>query len=305
MNCGVVDVGSNTIRLSIYRVEAGGFRLLLNKKEMAGLAGYVEHGAISRAGMEVACRALQDFRALLDNFDIENMYSFATASLRNISNTEEALDYIEERIGLRVDVLSGADEAKLSFYGAAHAGGQSRGLLADIGGGSTELVAYRDGEISSGCSLPLGSLSLYSRFVDDLFPDKDSRRKMEHYVETELQKAKTKGLTCKHLTGVGGTIRAAGKLYNALSGEDPSNTHLPAEGVHELYKHLRKGEKTELRQFLRTCPERVHTILPGLCILSIILSAYRVESITVSSAGVREGYLLERVIKERRDEDAS
>lgn len=164
MKCGIVDVGSNTIRLSIYHWEGQTFKLLMNKKEMAGLAGYIKNGVLSDSGILVACRVLAGFKALLRNFDIDQLYVFGTASLRNIVNTEEALETIQAVTDLQVEVLTGAEEAAFSFQGATVGGGAPGcGLLADIGGGSTELVAYRDNAITSGCSLPMGSLSLFTR----------------------------------------------------------------------------------------------------------------------------------------------
>ena len=296
MKCGVVDVGSNTIRLSIYRCEGTHIKLLLNKKEMAGLAGYIKDGALSDSGVLVACRVLSGFKALLDNFDIRDIYVFGTASLRNIANTEEALGTIREVTGLTVDVLTGAEEARLSFLGAAMGGGASSGLLADIGGGSVELVSYADGEVVSGCSLPMGSLSLYSKYVEGLFPTQEETRRIRSFAAEELEKARTPGGTCRHLVGVGGTIRAAAKLCNDLAGADPDNRVIPVEELRDLYKGLKKGDKDTLRQILRSVPDRVHTILPGLIILNTVLKAYEVETVSVSTCGVREGYLLDRVI---------
>lgn len=297
MKCGIVDVGSNTIRLSIYHWEGQNFKLLMNKKEMAGLAGYIKNGLLSDSGILVACRVLAGFKALLRNFDIADLYVFGTASLRNIVNTEEALETIEAVTGVKVEVLSGADEAAFSFLGATVGGGApGSGLLADVGGGSTELVAYRDGTITSGCSLPMGSLSLFTKHVAGLFPTKEERRAIRAQVREELEKAKTAGLRCSHLTGVGGTFRAAAKLCNDLSGADPDNRIIPAEEIHSLYKDLKKGDQGTLRQILRSVPDRVHTILPGLVILKSILDAYQVSTVSVSACGVREGYLLRRVM---------
>ena len=121
--CGIVDVGSNTIRLSIYQWEGRNFKLLMNKKEMAGLAGYIKNGVLSDSGILVACRVLSGFKALLANFSIDRLYVFGTASLRNIVNTEEAVDTIQAVTGLGVEVLSGADEAAFSFLGATVGGG--------------------------------------------------------------------------------------------------------------------------------------------------------------------------------------
>ena len=295
--CGIVDVGSNTIRLSIYQWEGRNFKLLMNKKEMAGLAGYIKNGVLSDSGILVACRVLAGFKALLANFSIDRLYVFGTASLRNIVNTEEALDTIQAVTGLKVEVLSGADEAAFSFLGATVGGGApDSGLLADVGGGSTELVAYQNGCISWGCSLPMGSLSLFTKYVSGLFPSKEERKAIKAQVKEELGKAHAAGLTCTHLTGVGGTFRAAAKLCNDLSGADPDNRLIPAGEIHQLYKDLKKGDQSTLRQILRSVPDRVHTILPGLAILTGILNAYQVETVSVSACGVREGYLLQRVI---------
>ena len=298
MKCGIVDVGSNTIRLSIYHWEGQKFKLLMNKKEMAGLAGYIKNGLLSDSGILVACRVLAGFKALLRNFDIANLYVFGTASLRNIVNTEEALETIEAVTGIKVEVLSGADEAAFSFLGATVGGGApGSGMLADVGGGSTELVAYQDGAITSGCSLPMGSLSLFTKHVSGLFPTKEERKAIRSDVKEELERAKTAGLRCKHLTGEGGTFRAAAKLCNDLSGADPDNRIIPAGEIHALYKGLKKGDQDTLRQILRSVPDRVHTILPGLAILTAILDAYEVSTVSVSACGVREGYLLRRVME--------
>lgn len=298
MKCGIVDVGSNTIRLSIYHWEDGRFKLLMNKKEMAGLAGYIKEGVLSDSGILVACRVLAGFKALLENFEIRDLYVFGTASLRNIVNTEEALDTIRAVTGVQVEVLSGADEAAFSFLGATVGGGApTAGLLADIGGGSTELVAYEGGAITSGCSLPMGSLSLFTQYVSGLFPTREERHAIRDQVEAELERARTAGVRCAHLTGVGGTIRAAAKLCNDLSGADPDNRIIPAGEIRDLYKSLKKGDRATLRQILRSVPDRVHTILPGLAILNAVLKSYEVETVSVSACGVREGYLLKRVME--------
>ena len=297
MKCGIVDLGSNTIRLSIYHWEGRQFKLLMNKKEMAGLAGYIKDGVLSDRGILVACQVLAGFKALLENFDIRDIHVFATASLRNIVNTEDAVDTVRSVTGLPVEVVSGSDEAAFSFLGATVGGGApATGLLADIGGGSTELVSYENGVITSGCSLPMGSLSLFTKHVSGLFPTRDERRAMRDEVEAELERAKTAGVHSTHLTGVGGTIRAAAKLCNDLSGADQNNRSIPAEEIRALYKDLKKGDQATLRQILRIVPDRVHTILPGLAILNAVLKSYEVKTVLVSTCGVREGYLLQRVM---------
>ena len=297
MICGIVDLGSNTIRLSIYHWEGQDFRLLLNKKTMAGLAGYVQGGVLSDSGILVACRTLSSYRALLDNFQVSKMHVFATASLRNISNTGEAVETIRDVTGIPVEVLSGDEEAALSFKGAVLPGGVSTGLLADIGGGSFELVSYEDMSITSACSLPVGSLSLYTRFVNGLFPTPEERKAMRAYVEEQLDRARTSGVRRSRLCGVGGTIRALNKLSVDVFHKPPESRSMTAEELRELYKLLKKDGRDTLRQILHAAPDRVHTLVPGLVILNTVIKAYGVEQVTASSSGVREGYLMDRVMK--------
>ena len=297
MICGIVDLGSNTIRLSIYHWEGQDFRLLLNKKTIAGLAGYVQGGVLSDSGILVACRTLSSYRALLDNFQVSKMHVFATASLRNISNTGEAVETIRDVTGIPVEVLSGDAEAALSFKGAVLPGGVSTGLLADIGGGSFELVSYEDMSITSACSLPVGSLSLYTRFVNGLFPTPEERKAMRAYVEEQLDRARTAGVRRSRLCGVGGTIRALNKLSVDVFHKPPESRSMTSEELRELYKLLKKDGRDTLRQILHAAPDRVHTLVPGLVILNTVIKAYGVEQVTASASGVREGYLMDRVMK--------
>ena len=107
MICGIVDLGSNTIRLSIYQCEDGRAQLLMNRKVTAGLADYVVDGEMSPQGIRVACDVLEEYRTLMDNLRFPRLRVFATASLRNVSNTAEAVTQIQETTGLSVVVLSG------------------------------------------------------------------------------------------------------------------------------------------------------------------------------------------------------
>ena len=287
MLCGIVDLGSNTIRLSIYHCDKDQFRLLMHKKTMAGLAGYVQEGVLSDSGILVACRTLAGYRALLDNFNVSHLHVFATASLRNIFNTAEAVEAIRDVTGIQVEVLSGDEEAALSFRGAVLPGGVSTGVLADIGGGSFELVRYEDMTITSACSLPVGSL----------FPTADECRRMRHFVHEQLEKAGASQIQRKHLCGVGGTVRAVAKLCNDVYGRDPELRTMSAQELKDLYKLLKKGGRDTLRQLLRSAPDRVHTLLPGLIILNAIVKTCGVETVVASAAGVREGYLMDHVLK--------
>ena len=179
---GIVDIGSNTMRLVIYKVEGGKPRVLLNKKEMAELASFIQDGMMVADGINRACYILDSFNLLAKDLGVNNLHVFATASLRNISNSQAAVSEIEDRTGLAINLLSGAQEAEYDFVGAARTIDLKSGLLVDIGGGSTELVMYNNMQIQNSISLPIGSLSMYTKFVKHLFPTKKERKKIEECV---------------------------------------------------------------------------------------------------------------------------
>ena len=295
---GIADVGSNTVRLSIYKCEGGEIRLLMNRKVMAGLAGYVRHGALTPEGIEVACQTLQGYRSLMDNLELPDLRVFATASLRNISNTEEAVGAVMAATGLRVDVLSGREEAELSFRGAIQNAGLYTGLLVDLGGGSTELVSYRNRAIQTACSLSVGSLSLFSKYVAKLHPTKEERRAIRRAVEEQLEQFVPQHPPARHICGVGGTVRAACKVANAMFDRPAGDRSLDRDELKEMLQRLKKPGRDELRLLLKTVPDRIHTIIPGLLALDTIAKAYGAQTITASACGVREGYLLARVLEE-------
>lgn len=296
MICGLVDLGSNTIRLSIYQCENGQGRLLMNRKVMAGLADYVEAGALTAQGIQVACSAVEEYKQLMKNLNFHHLHVFATASLRNVSNTEDAAGRIQAVTGLPVDVLSGTEEARLSFLGAVEAGPES-GLLIDLGGGSTELVRYEGREILSSCSLSLGSLSLFSRNVSALHPTKQERKAIRAQVKEQLERHVPTPPSVAHGCGVGGTARAACKVANCLFDRPRDCRVLTAQELKQMLKRLKNPSRSDLHLLLKAAPDRIHTIIPGLLALDTIARVYGLEDITVSPSGVREGYLQEKILK--------
>ena len=111
----IVDVGSNTIRMNVYDIRDDKLRLLFSKKATAGLASYVKDKRMSAAGVDRVVEVLEDFQETLANLNIPEMHVCATASLRNVENSSEAVAEIERRTGVHVQVLSGREEAEDSL----------------------------------------------------------------------------------------------------------------------------------------------------------------------------------------------
>ena len=174
MKQAIIDIGSNSIRLTLYETEGEHFKTLFREKIMAGLAGYVENRTLSAAGIECACSALLNFQSILQTLKIDHICVFATASLRNISNTGQARSIIRSVTGYDVEILSGEEEALLGYTGAMQELHLASGAFLDIGGASTEIVTFHDGTPVDFTSFPIGSLSLYRRCVKKILPGASS-----------------------------------------------------------------------------------------------------------------------------------
>lgn len=218
----IIDVGSNTVRMNIYKLERGQLSLVMGKKESVGLASYVKNGQMLPEGVNRACEVLAEFRMILQDLGITDYHVFATAALRNAVNSRAAVAEIMERTGIKIEVISGETEAELDFIGASHAVEVTDGLLVDIGGASTELVVYAGGEIKKKVSLPIGSLNTYDRYVTNLLPSRTERKAIRQMV-LNLLKQDTDLYEGEYIIvcGVGGTIRAGSRAYRA-AGDDHS-----------------------------------------------------------------------------------
>lgn len=291
---GVIDIGSNTIRLSIYQVVNQELRQMFNKKNVTGLAGYIDPtGYMSERGIEKAIQVLHEFKQLLKELALQEVFVFATASLRNIKNTEEVLTILQEKSGFAIRILSGKEEALFDYYGAVQTSIADEGILVDIGGGSTELVIYSGRKAVVAESIPIGSLNMYGRFVSELIPSKDEIKKIRKATKQALDTVLLPQdlISTAILCGVGGTLRSACKLNNDLFHEPVENRQFPEERIEMMLKMLSDGKKNSLTKILQVVPERIHTVLPGMAILDTMLKYYHVETININDYGVREGYL--------------
>ena len=297
MKQAIIDIGSNSIRLTLYEIENSSFKILFREKIMAGLAGYVENGALSAEGVECACAGLLTFRSILQTLHIEHISVFATASLRNISNTQQALGIIRAATGYSVEVLSGESEALLGYAGAMQELHLRSGAFLDIGGASTEIVTFDEEKPVDLASFPIGSLSLYRRCVKRILPGQGSLKRLQQEIDKTIQPGHAALAERPLLVGVGGTARAAFKLaqhYYKIS----SDCHTITAGqLNGLCSFLCSGKKEASDLILRLEAERIHTLVPGVLILQHIFQLFGAQQLIISKYGVREGYLCKKILQ--------
>ena len=299
MAYAVIDLGSNSIRLSVYECKDDQIYKVFSRKEVAGLAGYISKGVLGEAGLMKAGAVIKDFKNIALRFTgLSDIHLVAAASLRNIHNRDEAVGMIARETSLSPYVLEGEEEAALSFVGASHYIGCESGLMMDIGGASTELVLVDNFKTTQLVSLPIGCLNLSVNFVKKVIPTEAESKKIRAAIKDQLSAVgwDTHNSKSPVLLGAGGTVRAALKLARGLCGAPPESQVFSAACVNDISERLRKAEDGIYMKLYQIIPERLMTISTGLAILQQVIGKFGCETISVSEFGVREGYLIERVL---------
>ena len=205
---GIVDIGSNSVRLNVYRCD-NDIRVVFSKKDNLGLVFYVKKGKLTDKGIEKLITVLKNIKKDFDYLNIESYRFFSTASLRNIENNAEVIQIIKDKVNIDIDLLSGEEEGELSFCGSISTIKKDNGILIDLGGGSVEIVIFKNKKIEKEYSIPVGSLKMYKDYVSDMIPNENECNLIKERIFSELEKI---GVSNEEkipfMCGVGGSIRA-------------------------------------------------------------------------------------------------
>lgn len=297
----MIDIGSNTIRMAIYEIEGDRVEMQMKRKNAVGLASYVKDGVLQRAGIDKVVDIISDYRNFLEELGIHSVTAFTTAAIRNSMNGADAVREISYRTRTNINIMSGDDEATFDFIGATHNLIEEKGLLVDIGGGSTEIVYFNNREIQIKVSLPIGSLAFHTRYTGKhVLPSESECAEMYAEAEATVSAIKEfKFVSHAQICGIGGTFKGAMALYNAMYGLTKKNMRMEVRRLRDILKRfLRDNELIVPDKILlmRTVPERMHTFMPGLIIADVLAKRFGTSTIIYSDSGVREGYIYSKLM---------
>ncbi len=309
-----VDIGSNTLRLLIARVEPGERLVpLAAARRMTRLGeGMGKEAVLRPLAIDRAMEALGEFHRQIVFHRPDLVTVVATSAVREAGNRDEFLRRVKAESGLEVDVLSGQEEARRTLLGAwwglQHAGvdGQTACLLIDIGGGSTEYVLGRDGTVDGWDSTPLGVVRLTERFLRHDPPSAAEIEALRRYIESELEATANRigpiPAAC-HVAGTAGTVTTLGALLQKLDRYDPlvvNGMRLPAKAVDEWVARLIGMTTTQRRAWPLMEAGRAELIVAGGVVLQSSLRRWQLDGLLVSDWGLKEGIILEAVRRQNR-----
>ena len=296
-----IDIGSNSIRQVVADVSpTGAIRVVDEMRAQPRLgAGLDASGAIAPEAMRRALEALGRMAQLARQLGARRVETVATSAVRDASNGQEFAARVKRETGLRLRLLSGEEEARLSFQSAmAHFDlGAGRAAVMDIGGGSLELTLSADGLIERLLSYPYGAI----RLTDQLLADGAGRRgvrRLRRLVADSLR-AELPGRNWRgaQLIGSGGTFTSLAGIYLARHGlqraQTVHGTRVPRQELEHILDALQEMTPAERVAVPGLSPARADIIVAGLAVAAEVVAQLHARDVTVSAHGIREGLLLE------------
>jgi exopolyphosphatase/guanosine-5'-triphosphate,3'-diphosphate pyrophosphatase len=294
---GIIDIGSNSVRFVAYGGAARVPSVLFNEKVMAALGrGVARDGRLAEDAMELTLRSLARFRQLGKEMRLKKLHTVATAAVRDASNGANFLKRVVE-VGLKPRLLSGEEEAELSGLGVVSAIPRANGIVADLGGGSLELIGVARGAAGEGMSLPLGALRVGAD------PDRVAIGKV---IRQGMKASRLKSAHGQSLFLVGGSFRALALLDMRTMGHPLPIIHhhaIARQRLPDLRAILGALGHDEVKSFTNISSSRVPTLPAALTILEAMVDELDPRRIVVSAFGRREGLLYRDLDTMTRDED--
>ncbi|RTL53016.1 MAG: exopolyphosphatase [Bradyrhizobiaceae bacterium] len=299
----VIDIGSNSVRLVVYEGLTRSLAPIFNEKVLCGLGREVQStGLLGEKEVETALGALRRFRALIRVMKVGHVYAIATAACRDAKNGPEFIAKAQRLTGCKIEILSGAREAKLSALGVISGVHKPDGIVGDLGGGSLELIDVHGHRVRAGVTLPLGGLALQDA-------SQKSLKKAERIVKDEISAVSTqlKGGAGRTFYAVGGTWRAFARIHIIQSGYPLRVMHgysIPAADALDFARRVRRLVATNSLADIETVTEARRPLLGyAALVMENIITTAKPTEVVFSTYGVREGLLFEMLPEREQIQD--
>ncbi|GFP42619.1 exopolyphosphatase / guanosine-5'-triphosphate,3'-diphosphate pyrophosphatase [Candidatus Hakubella thermalkaliphila] len=299
---GALDLGTNSTRLLIAEVENG---RTLTRKRLTRITrlgkGVDKHRFISEPAMKRTARALSRYKELMTEYGVGRYRAVATSAVRDAANRDWFIQKIYESSGVKVDIISGQEEAQLSFLGATSEMGERLEdgiLVVDVGGGSTEFILGDEGGIRLSASKDVGCVRMSERFLKSDPPTgEEIARMMEHITGTlkdVVQRAKAIGFNL--MMGTAGTITNLSAINMGLPKYDPDKIHLSRlsrEEIRKIFYRLVSLPIAQRKKVVGLEKKRADVMVGGTEVVLAIMEMLGMDELVVSEKDILDGIALE------------
>lgn len=280
---GIIDIGSNTIRLVTYENGKKNSNISVNSEILKD----TENNRLTKIGTQKLCFAIKKLKDTTGEIPLS---AFATFAFRELENREEVKNIILQETGVSVEILSGKDEAECDFAALKNEIGENEsGIGVDLGGGSAQIFSFQDGNLKFCESYAIGCKKIKESFVKGVFPTVLEEKKIEDYIENVFlgfDKSSEK------LYIMGGTAKTAAKMYSFLKGEEIEEIFV--ENLPQLIRFIEEAPEELMKNVLKA---RYDNIVVGIIIMETIAKRCGAKVIHIKKCSVRDGYIINRDIK--------
>ena len=292
-----VDIGSNSVRLKIARLQAGRLHPLYEDREVTRLGeGVFRSGFLTPESMAETIKVLRRFHRSAQQIGIDSVRVVATSALRDARNSQAFQEWVRSATGWRVEIISGMEEARLIHLGLVSIARVDRAttLMIDLGGGSCELTVTRDGHIRDAVSLPLGAVRLTDEFLRHDPSRKGELKRLGGFVAREVNRIANRigSARVKNVIATSGTAAALATAAAHLSRRKTRNRHLVTRvEMARLTKRLARLPVAERREIQGIGPRRAEIIVAGATVYRELLDRLHLTGFRYSPLGLRDGIL--------------
>lgn len=294
----VIDIGSNSGRVMVFRPEAGGhLHVLAGSRAALRLARDLDKtGRIRPEALARAYQALRDFRAIALGSGVRRIEAAGTSAIRDAANGPPFIKQVRRELGITIRTLSGLEEARYGFLGAVGGLPVDHGVFFDLGGGSLQVGRFRGRRLLGALSVPLGSLRVSDAFLKSDPPAAREIRRLKQHVRETLREAGLKALAAdEQLVGTGGSLRNLAKVDQRAQGYPIARLHgyeLRLQRLQDVVATLAAARQKKRARVAGLNADRRDSVVGGGLVIATLMEVLRADRVLVAGQGVREGLAL-------------
>lgn len=295
----IIDIGSNTIRLVIYKKTKNKFyKEVENIKAVARLRKYLnDEKVLSYEGVKKCLTILKGFKEIIDFNGVNEIKCVATATIRQAVNKSDVLKKVREELGFDIQILSEEEEAYLGFLAVVNTTAVKDGVTIDIGGGSTEITFYQNKTLVHSHSFPFGVVSLKETFMSGNKMRSEDRVALQNMLLAAFDTIpwlKNKQLP---IVAIGGSARNIAQVHQHMKSYPLAGIHqydMSPRDLNDILRMMVSMDVTEIEKLEGLSKDRADLILPALEVFDMLCSYVQATRFIFSKRGLREGILYEK-----------
>ena len=299
-NIALIDIGSNSIRLVIFKIdERGYYKEIQNLKVVARLSSYIdENGYLTNDGISKLLQSLKYFQEVTRTYEISKIKCVATAAIRQAKNQDEILNKVNAMTDFSIRILSEYEEAFFGYLAVTNSTNIKNGVTIDIGGGSTEVTLFKDRKLIHFHSFPFGAITLKQRFIENEIPTQEEKERLKTFLREQFQSLNWLYNSNMPLIGIGGSARNLSLVHQRKYNYQLRGLHqyeMSFKSMNGIAHELKNMSFKERQMVEGLSKDRADIIIPAAEAICTLMEVTKAPQFIMSNKGLRDGLFYEEL----------